>query len=53
MCIGLVEEGRALLGAIALPATGELFGGSVGTGAWKEAGGEGGAEAGGRRDAWQ
>ena len=38
VCIGLVEDGRALLGAIALPATGELFGGVVGAGAWKEAG---------------
>ena len=39
VCIGLVEDGRARLGAIALPATGELFGGVVGAGAWKEAGG--------------
>ena len=38
VCIGLVEDGRALLGAIALPATGELFGGLRGAGAWKEAG---------------
>ena len=30
VCIGLVEDGRALLGAIALPSTGELFGGIVG-----------------------
>jgi 3'(2'), 5'-bisphosphate nucleotidase len=37
VCIGLVEQGRARLGAIALPATGELFGGLVGAGAWKEA----------------
>jgi 3'(2'), 5'-bisphosphate nucleotidase len=42
VCIGLVEGGRALLGAIALPATGELFGGLVGAGAWKETGDEGG-----------
>ncbi|GAA0606398.1 3'(2'),5'-bisphosphate nucleotidase CysQ [Craurococcus roseus] len=41
VCIGLVEEGRALLGAIALPATGELFGGLLGAGAWKEAGDDG------------
>jgi 3'(2'), 5'-bisphosphate nucleotidase len=41
VCIGLVEEGRAVLGAIALPATGELFGGLLGAGAWKEAGGSG------------
>lgn len=27
VCIGLVEEGRAILGAMALPATGELYGG--------------------------
>ena len=38
VCIGLVEEGRALLGAIALPATGELFGGLLEAGAWKETG---------------
>jgi 3'(2'), 5'-bisphosphate nucleotidase len=42
VCIGLVEEGRALLGAIALPATGELFGGAAGAGAWKETGEGGG-----------
>jgi 3'(2'), 5'-bisphosphate nucleotidase len=42
VCIGLVEEGRATLGAIALPATGELFGGLVGAGAWKETGDGGG-----------
>jgi 3'(2'), 5'-bisphosphate nucleotidase len=36
VCIGLVEEGRARLGAIALPATGELFGGLESAGAWKE-----------------
>ena len=41
VCIGLVEDGRVLLGAIALPATGELFGGIVGAGAWKETGEEG------------
>lgn len=35
-CIGLVEQGRAILGAIALPATGEVFGGLLGAGAWKE-----------------
>ena len=38
VCVGLVEEGRAVLGAIALPATGELFGGLLGAGAWKETG---------------
>lgn len=36
VCIGLVEQGRAILGAIALPATGEVFGGLLGAGAWKE-----------------
>ena len=41
VCIGLVEGGRALLGAIALPATGELFGGLHGAGAWKENGDNG------------
>lgn len=40
--IGLVREGAPLLGAVALPATGELFGGIVGAGvraggAWKRA----------------
>jgi len=34
--IGLVEEGRPRLGVVALPATGELFGGIIGQGAWKE-----------------
>jgi 3'(2'), 5'-bisphosphate nucleotidase len=34
--IGLVEGGRPVLGVVALPATGELFGGIVGQGAWKE-----------------
>ncbi|WP_198365292.1 3'(2'),5'-bisphosphate nucleotidase CysQ [Roseomonas sp. KE0001] len=33
--IGLVEKGRPLLGAVAIPATGELFTGLVGRGAWK------------------
>ena len=33
--IGLVEAGRAVLGAVALPASGEIFWGSVGLGAWK------------------
>lgn len=36
VCIGLVRDGRAVLGALALPATGELFGGIVGRGAWKQ-----------------
>jgi len=34
--IGLVRAGRPVLGAVALPATGELFSGIVGVGAWKE-----------------
>lgn len=33
--IGLVREGRAVLGAVGVPAQGELFGGIVGRGAWK------------------
>jgi len=33
--IGLVRRGRAVLGAVALPATGELFLGLVGQGAWR------------------
>lgn len=33
--IGLVENGRPLLGAVALPASGEVFAGIVGVGAWK------------------
>lgn len=36
VCIGLVENGKPVLGALALPATGELFGGIVGSGAWKQ-----------------
>jgi 3'(2'), 5'-bisphosphate nucleotidase len=36
--VGLVRDGAPLLGAVALPATGELFGGIVGAGAWKEDG---------------
>jgi len=34
--IGLVVDGRAWLGAVALPASGELFTGIVGQGAWKQ-----------------
>jgi 3'(2'), 5'-bisphosphate nucleotidase len=34
--IGLVQDGRPLLGVVALPATGELFAGILGRGAWKE-----------------
>jgi len=36
VCVGLVEGGRAVLGAIAVPAMGEVFGGRLGAGAWKE-----------------
>jgi 3'(2'), 5'-bisphosphate nucleotidase len=36
--VGLVREGRAVLGAVAIPASGELFGGALGLGAWKEDG---------------
>ena len=38
VCVGLVRGGRAVLGAVAVPVTGELFGGLVVGGiAWKEA----------------
>jgi 3'(2'), 5'-bisphosphate nucleotidase len=37
--IGLVRDGRVVLGVVAVPATGELFGGIVGQGAWKRVGG--------------
>jgi len=33
--IGLVRDGRVVLGAVGVPATGEMFGGIVGKGAWK------------------
>jgi 3'(2'), 5'-bisphosphate nucleotidase len=33
--IGLVRDGRAVLGVVGVPAHGELFGGIVGVGAWK------------------
>ncbi|HEY7580006.1 MAG TPA: 3'(2'),5'-bisphosphate nucleotidase CysQ [Acetobacteraceae bacterium] len=36
--IGLVREDRPVLGVVAIPATGELFGGIVGRGAWKRVG---------------
>jgi 3'(2'), 5'-bisphosphate nucleotidase len=35
VCIGLVRDGRAVLGAVGAPAAGEVFGGIVGQGAWK------------------
>ena len=37
--IGLVRNGAPVLGVVAIPAAGELFGGIVGRGAWKRAGG--------------
>jgi 3'(2'), 5'-bisphosphate nucleotidase len=37
--IGLVRDGRMALGVVGVPATGELFGGIVGRGAWKRQGG--------------
>jgi 3'(2'), 5'-bisphosphate nucleotidase len=37
--IGLVRDDRAVLGVVGVPATGELFGGIVGLGAWKRVGG--------------
>lgn len=33
--VGLIRDGRPALGAVAVPATNELFGGIVGRGAWK------------------
>jgi 3'(2'), 5'-bisphosphate nucleotidase len=33
--IGLVRDGRVVLGVVGVPAAGEMFGGIVGTGAWK------------------
>jgi 3'(2'), 5'-bisphosphate nucleotidase len=33
--IGLVRHGRPILGVVGVPATGELFGGIVGQGAWR------------------
>jgi 3'(2'), 5'-bisphosphate nucleotidase len=36
--IGLVRDGRPVLGVVAIPASGELFGGIVGRGAWKRIG---------------
>jgi 3'(2'), 5'-bisphosphate nucleotidase len=37
--IGLIRDGRVVLGVVGVPATGELFGGIVGFGAWKRQGG--------------
>lgn len=36
VCVGLVEAGVPVLGAVVLPAFGELFAGIPGRGAWKE-----------------
>ena len=45
VCIGLMVEGRAHLGAVALPAHGEIFGGCAALGlAWKGSMAPGGAE---------
>jgi 3'(2'), 5'-bisphosphate nucleotidase len=33
--IGLVRDGRAVLGVVGVPVTGEIFGGILGQGAWK------------------
>ncbi len=38
--IGLVRDGKPVLGVVAIPAAGELFGGIVGRGAWKRVGGQ-------------
>ncbi len=35
VCIGLVRNGRAVLGAVGAPAQHQVFGGIVGVGAWK------------------
>jgi 3'(2'), 5'-bisphosphate nucleotidase len=34
--IGLVRDGRSVLGVVGVPATGEIFGGIVGVGAWRQ-----------------
>ncbi len=38
--IGLVRAGRPVLGVVGVPATGEIFGGIVGSGAWRLKGGQ-------------
>ncbi len=35
VCVGLVEDGRAVLGAVGAPIAGAVYGGIVGKGAWK------------------
>ena len=37
--IGLVRDGRPVLGVVGVPAAGEIYGGIVGTGAWRLKGG--------------
>src|SRR4051812_22635719 len=37
--IGLIENGRPSLGVVFVPATGALYAGAVGTGAWTDEGG--------------
>ncbi len=39
VCIGLVRRGAPVLGVVGQPATGALYGGIVGQGAWKREGG--------------
>ena len=38
--IGLVRHGRPVLGVVGVPATGEIFGGIVGVGAWRQKDGQ-------------
>jgi 3'(2'), 5'-bisphosphate nucleotidase len=38
--IGLVRNGRPVLGVVGVPATGEIFGGIVGAGAWRQKDGD-------------
>ncbi|MBS7788898.1 3'(2'),5'-bisphosphate nucleotidase CysQ [Roseococcus sp. SDR] len=40
VCIALIEGGRPVLGVLAAPARGSVYGGIVGTGAWIEEGGQ-------------
>ncbi len=35
--IGLVRHGKPVLGVVGVPATGEIFGGIIGSGAWRQA----------------
>jgi 3'(2'), 5'-bisphosphate nucleotidase len=39
VCVGLVQDRYPVLGAVGVPAMGEVFGGIVGEGAWKDSGG--------------